>query len=71
MPRLLLIDDDEHLAAPLAAYLRRRHLARPGVVAANAVSPLLAAVDGSLSDAAVLDRAAALARADITTSWAP
>lgn len=23
MPRLLLIDDDEHLAAPLAAYLRR------------------------------------------------
>jgi two-component system OmpR family response regulator len=23
MPRLLLIDDDEHLAAPLAAYLQR------------------------------------------------
>ncbi|PIO97145.1 MFS transporter [Pleomorphomonas carboxyditropha] len=52
------------LAAPLTFYLRRRHLARPGVVAANAVSPLLAAVDGSLSDAAVLDRAAAFARAE-------
>jgi len=53
------------LAAPLTFYLRRHHLARPSAEAAPApVSPLLVAVDGSPSDAAVLDRAAALARAE-------
>lgn len=53
------------LAAPLTFYLRRRHLVRPTAEGATAViSPLLVAVDGSPSDAAVLDRAATLARAE-------
>ena len=32
MPRLLLIDDDEHLAAPLAAYLKRFDLTLEGAL---------------------------------------
>lgn len=52
------------LAAPLTFYLRRRHLARQDAVAANTISPLIAAVDGSASDADVLDRATAFARAE-------
>lgn len=53
------------LAAPLTFYLRRRHLVRPAAEAATvSVPPLFVAVDGSPSDAAVVDRAAALARAE-------
>lgn len=52
------------LLAPLTFFLRRRHLARPVAAKVSAVQSLIAAVDGSSSDAAVLDRAAALARAE-------
>ena len=53
------------LAAPLTFYLRRHHLVRPNIEATTvAISPLLVAVDGSLSDAAVVDRAATFARAE-------
>lgn len=53
------------LAAPLTFYIRRRHLVRPIIETTIAVvPPLLVAVDGSPSDALVLARAAALARAE-------
>jgi MFS family permease len=54
------------VAAPLTFMLRRRHLVRPAAAAAPAaaIAPIVAAIDGSASDGPVLDRAAALARAD-------
>jgi two-component system OmpR family response regulator len=52
MPRILLIDDDEHLAAPLAAYL-----ARFGLVLDSALRPAqgLAMLRATVYDAAILD----------------
>jgi two-component system OmpR family response regulator len=52
MPRILLIDDDEHLAAPLAAYL-----ARFGLVLDSALRPAqgLAMLKATAYDAAILD----------------
>lgn len=52
MPRILLIDDDEHLAAPLATYL-----ARFGLVLDSAVRPGqgLALLRATSYDAAILD----------------
>ena len=52
MPRILLIDDDEHLAAPLAAYL-----ARFGLVLDSALRPGqgLAMRKATAYDAAILD----------------
>ncbi|MDO8387280.1 MAG: response regulator transcription factor [Polaromonas sp.] len=52
MPRILLIDDDEHLAAPLAAYL-----ARFGLVLDSALRPGqgLAMLKATAYDAAILD----------------
>jgi two-component system OmpR family response regulator len=52
MPRILLIDDDEHLAAPLAAYL-----ARFGLVLDSALRPGrgLAMLRATAYDAAILD----------------
>ena len=52
MPRILLIDDDEHLAAPLATYL-----ARFGLVLDSAVRPGqgLALLRTTAYDAAILD----------------
>jgi two-component system phosphate regulon response regulator OmpR len=52
MPRILLIDDDEHLAAPLAAYL-----ARFGLVLDSALRPGqgLAMLKATTYDAAILD----------------
>jgi two-component system OmpR family response regulator len=52
MPRILLIDDDEHLAAPLAAYL-----ARFGLQLDNALRPGqgLAMLKAAAYDAAILD----------------
>ncbi len=52
MPRILLIDDDEHLAAPLAAYL-----ARFGFVLDSALRPAqgLAMLKATAYDAAILD----------------
>lgn len=52
MPRILLIDDDEHLAAPLAAYL-----ARFGLVLDSAQRPGqgLAMLKATAYDAAILD----------------
>lgn len=49
------------LLAPLTFALRRRHLARPIAAAPAAVAPLVVAVDGSASDAVMLDRAIDLA----------
>ncbi|MBK1714781.1 MFS transporter [Rubrivivax gelatinosus] len=51
------------LAAPAVFALRRRHLQRPAATAAAGPAPVVAAVDGTALDAAVLDRAVALARA--------
>lgn len=52
------------LLAPAVFALRRRHIERPQAAApAAGPAPVLAAVDGSALDVAVLDRAAALARA--------
>lgn len=52
MPRILLIDDDEHLAAPLATYL-----ARFGLVLDSALRPGqgLAMLRATTYDAAILD----------------
>jgi two-component system OmpR family response regulator len=52
MPRILLIDDDEHLAAPLATYL-----ARFGLVLDSALRPGqgLAMLRATAYDAAILD----------------
>ncbi|MDQ3271925.1 MAG: response regulator transcription factor [Pseudomonadota bacterium] len=52
MPRILLIDDDEHLAAPLAAYL-----ARFGLMLDSALRPGqgLAMLKATTYDAAILD----------------
>jgi OmpR family response regulator RpaB len=52
MPRILLIDDDEHLAAPLAAYL-----ARFGLVLDSALCPSqgLSMLKATAYDAAILD----------------
>ncbi|WP_421953429.1 response regulator transcription factor [Polaromonas sp.] len=52
MPRILLIDDDEHLAAPLATYL-----ARFGLVLDSALRPGqgLALLRATAYDAAILD----------------
>ncbi|MFM2054409.1 MAG: hypothetical protein RL456_2446, partial [Pseudomonadota bacterium] len=52
MPRLLLIDDDEHLAAPLAAYLKRFDLALEGALRP---SEGLARLRAGGFDAAILD----------------
>jgi OmpR family response regulator RpaB len=52
MPRLLLIDDDEHLAAPLAAYLKRFDLA---LESALRPSDGLAKLRGGGFDAVILD----------------
>jgi OmpR family response regulator RpaB len=52
MPRILLIDDDEHLAAPLATYL-----ARFGLLLDSALRPAqgLAMLKAAAYDAAILD----------------
>ena len=52
MPRILLIDDDEHLAAPLASYLQRFGLE---LVAALRPSVGLARLRDEHFDAAILD----------------
>ena len=52
MPRILLIDDDEHLAAPLASYLQRFGLE---LASANRPSAGLARLRGESFDAAILD----------------
>jgi OmpR family response regulator RpaB len=52
MPRLLLIDDDEHLAAPLAAYLKRFDLALESALRPSAG---LAKLREGGFDAAILD----------------
>lgn len=50
------------LLAPVTLVLRRRHLIRPIAAEPAAVAPLIVAVDGSSSDALVLDRAIVLGR---------
>ena len=52
MHRILLIDDDEHLAAPLAAYLKRFDLA---LTSASRPSEGLMRLRGERFDAAILD----------------
>jgi len=52
MPRLLLIDDDEHLSAPLAAYFRRFDFQ---LDAATRPSAGLALLRANTYDAAILD----------------
>jgi len=50
------------LLAPITFARRRRHLTRPIAAKPVAVAPLMVAVDGSRSDALVLDRAIDIAR---------
>ncbi|HSI57824.1 MAG TPA: response regulator transcription factor, partial [Ideonella sp.] len=52
MPRILLIDDDEHLAAPLASYLRRFDF---DLQSAGRPSEGLARLRSETFDAAILD----------------
>lgn len=52
MPRILLIDDDEHLAAPLAAYLKRFDF---DLASATRPSQGLARLRAEPFDAAILD----------------
>ena len=52
MPRILLIDDDEHLAAPLASYLQRFGLE---LASSNRPSAGLARLRVESFDAAILD----------------
>jgi OmpR family response regulator RpaB len=55
MHRILLIDDDEHLAAPLAAYLRRFDLELQSVLRPSEGLALLASSAGAQLDAVILD----------------